>query len=258
MPPVRLIRIALALLALLAAGPALAEAVTFSGLVTWRERMALPPHAALTVNLVTLPGQQRVTGAHASLGGKAGSPIQFTLNVRSEAIANGGQFGLVAEIWSQGQAIFRNRQPVPVDTDEPAGNVIEVEFSPPPPHDPPEQVLSPVEMPNALFDIVWTLTSIGGDPVLPGRTVTFSIAADHRAGGNGGCNNYFTEASFEEPPLSFGPVAGTRMACSLAIMEQENRFFAALGATHGYELDDDGLRLVDAAGVPLAGLVRMP
>ncbi|KRA50357.1 META domain-containing protein [Devosia sp. Root635] len=252
-------RAGLTLLTLLAlAGPALAEDVTFTGLVTYRERMVLPPGASLVITLVALPGQQRITGAHASLGGKAGSPIQFTLNVRSDVLADGGSFGLVAEIWSNGYAIFRNGQPTVVDPREPAGNVVAVEFSPPPPHDPPEQILPPVETPDPLLDVVWAVTSIGGEPVLPRTELSLSIAADHRVGGNGGCNNYFAEASFETPPLTFGPIAGTRMACGPDVMAQEARFFAALGATAGYDLSGDTLKLVDAAGVPLAGLVRRP
>lgn len=254
----RALRIILAILALAIASPTVAEDVTFSGLVTYRERMVLPQDAALTVTLVGLPAQNHVASARASLGGKAGSPIQFSLNVRSDVVANGGQFGLVAEIWSAGYVIFRNGQPALVDAAEPAGNVIEVEFSPPPPHDAPEQVLPPPETTDPLLDVVWTVTSIGGEPTLSQTDVTFSIAADHRAGGNGGCNNYFTEASFEAPVLSFGPVAATRMACEAGVMTQEARFFAALGATAGYQLAGDALQLVDAAGVPLAGLVRAP
>ena len=251
-------RVGLALLALLMAAPAFAEDVTFTGLVTWRERMALPPDSSLSVKLVALPGQQRIAGAHAGLGGKAGSPIQFTLNVRSDVLADGGTVGLVAEIWSNGDVIFRNWQPVPVDAQAPTDIVIPVEFTPPPPHDPPQQVLPPAEAPNPLLDVLWTVTSIGGEPVLPQTEVSFSIAADHRAGGNGGCNNYFTEASFEDPPLAFGPIAGTRMACGPAVMGQEIGFFAALEATAGYDLVGDTLKLVDAAGVPLVGLVRAP
>ena len=41
-------------------------------------------------------------------------------------------------------------------------------------------------------------------------------------------------------------------------MAQEERFFAALEATSGYDLDGDTLKLVDAAGIPLAGLIRAP
>jgi putative lipoprotein len=254
----RLVRIFIALLALALVSPAKADDVTFSGLVTYRERMALPSDATLTITIVSLPGEHRIAGANARLAGKAGSPIQFTLKVRSDTIAAGSQYGLVAEIRSAGYVIFRNRQPSVVDMDEPEGNVVEVEFTPPPPHDPPEQVLPPVETPNPLLDILWTVTSIGGEPVLPQTEVTFSIAADHRAGGNGGCNNYFTEASFGEPPLAFGPIAGTRMACDGVVMAQEARFFAALGATARYDLVGDTLKLVDAAGIHLVGLIRSP
>lgn len=252
----RQVRAFLALLALMLAGPAMAADVSFSGEVSFRERMALPPDAALTVTLVSLPGEQRVAGAHASLGGKAGSPIQFALNLRSNVLRDGGVYGLLAEISAEGHVIFRSRQPVIVDPAAPSGIVIPVQFTPPQPHDAPQQVLPPDEAPNPLLDVLWTVTSIGGDPVLAGTTVTFSVAADLRAGGNGGCNNYFTEARFEPPPLSFGPIAGTRMACDPAVMAQEARFFAALGATVGYDYQADTLKLVDAAGVPLVGLVR--
>lgn len=256
MLPMRSTRFALALLALLMAGPALAEDVTFSGLVTYRERLALPAHSALNITLVRLPGQERVAGAQAALGGKTGSPIQFTLNVRSDVVMADGDYGLIAEVWSEGYPIFRNWQPVVVDVQKPDGNIIEVQFTPPPPHDPPEQILPPADTPNPLLDVLWTVTSIGGDPVLPQTDLSFSIAADHRAGGNGGCNSYFTEASLATPPLSFSPVAGTRMACEPAVMAQETRFFAALAATAGYDLAGDTLKLVDAAGVPLVGLIR--
>lgn len=252
-------RAALALLTLLALGSAaMAEDVTFSGQVAYRERIALPPDSALTITLVSLPDYRRVAGAHASLGGKAGSPIQFTLNVRSNVLKPTGVYGLVAEIRSEGYITFTNTQPVPVDPLAPSGILIPVFHTPAPPHASPEQVLPPVETPNPLLDVVWTVTSIGGDPALADTTLTFSIAADLRAGGSGGCNNYFTEASFATPPLAFGPIAGTRMACAPAVMAQEARFFAALDATQGYDLAGDTLKLVDAAGVPLVGLIRTP
>lgn len=235
--------------------PAQAADITFTGRVAYRERIALPADASLVVNLVSLPDASRVAGAQASLG-KTSSPFQFTLNVRSGVLSRGGTYGLVAEIWSAGYPIFTNVQPVPVDPAAPTGIMIPVQHFTPPPHDPPQQVLSPVDAPNPLLDVVWTVTSIGGDPVVPPGKVTFSISADHRVGGSGGCNSYFAEADFIARPLSFSPIAGTRMACDPAIMVQEARFFAALGATMGYELSGDALKLVDAAGIPLIGLVR--
>ena len=237
--------------------PAQAADVTFTGKVAYRERMALPADASLVVNLVTLPGGQRIAGAQASLG-KTSSPFQFTLNVRSGVIADGGTYGLVAEIWSLGYPVFTNVQPVPVDPAAPTDILIPVQYFTPPPHPAPRQILPAPDAPNPLLDVVWTVTSIGGDPVVPPGKITFSIAADHRVGGSGGCNSYFAEADFIDQPLSFSPIAGTKMMCAPALMAQENRFFSALQAVAGYEMVNQTLKLSDAAGVPLIGLIRQP
>ena len=39
-------------------------------------------------------------------------------------------------------------------------------------------------------------------------------------------------------------------------MDQERAFFAALAATASYEMSGNSLRLLDAAGIPLIGLVE--
>ena len=254
----RLMWAGLALLTMMTLVPAAAaEDVTFSGLVTYRERLVLPPNSALLITLVSLPDQKPIASANAILVDKAASPIQFSLNVRSNVLAAGGQFGLVAQIVIEGDGLLINQQPVLVDPAEPEGNVIEVRFSAPPPHEPPAKILPPPETPIPLLDTAWRVIGIGGDPVLADTEVTLSIAADHRAGGNSGCNSYFTEADFEGPPLTFGPIAGTRMACTPEVMTQEADLFAALGATVGYEMAGNSLVLVDAAGVPLIELVRV-
>ncbi|MHA6691121.1 META domain-containing protein [Devosia sp. A449] len=252
------VRAAIALIALLMlALPGFANDLTFTGDVSYRERIALPPDARLTIMLVALPAGTPIVGAEGAIAGSV--PLQFTLNVRSTVIKPGGDYGLLAEISSAGRTLFRNAEPVPVDAAAPMPVRIVVTAVPASPHEAPEAALPPVEPPNPLLDMVWTVTSIGGDPVLGGSKLTFSVAADLRAGGNGGCNNYFTEASFEtDSPLAFGPIAGTRMACEPTVMAQEARFFAALGATAGYLLEGDTLKLVDAAGVPLLGLIRAP
>lgn len=248
----RLVRIVLALAVL--ALPAAAQDVVFTGQVTYRERVALPENAELRVTLVTLPGGRPVVGAAASITAGGRVPVAFTLNVRSGVAKAGGSFGLVAEIRSQGRTLFQNWQPVPVDVAAPAPVRIVVQFSP----DPPLIIEPPVEPANPLLDTAWRVTSIGGDPAPADAAPTLAIAADQRVGGSGGCNNYFTEASFEEAPLAFGPVAATRMACAPDVNAREIAFFAALAAVAGYELVGDGLQLLDPAGVALVGLIRTP
>lgn len=240
-----------ALLAILAAlaVPAWADTITIKGSVNYRERIALPQDAWLRVTLVKLDHATPVAGASASIPALGQIPIAFELNVHSDVAIGDGSYGLVAEISSGGRTMFRN--PVPVPTDGTGPVPIVVNFAPQP--TPPQP-----QLPSApdFIDTVWTVTSIGGRPVTGTRSLTLSIATDLRAGGSGGCNNFFTEASIEANSISFGPAAATNMACTPEILEQEAAYFAALAAVSSYESDDKGLRLLDAAGVPLVGLVR--
>ena len=252
-------RLVLAALALLFfAGLAQADEITFTGEVTYRERIALPQHAELWVSLVTLPENAVVASAAARIANPAQAPLSFTLNVRSTALKGSGAYGLRAEIRSNSRTLFRSAKPVPVDVAAPFPAAIVVSFSPDRAPE-PEQVPAPqIEAANPLLNSSWIATSIAGGPTLPETKVSLAIAPDRRAGGHSGCNNYFTEASFEPDALSFGPIAGTKMACAPDVMKQEAALFAALAATAGFEANGKTLKLLDAAGVTLVGLVQSP
>ena len=258
----RIWQLGAAMLALaLSLAPALAvEQITLTGEVTYRERIALPPDADLTVTLVTLDakGEPHAIGATAPIPARGQVPLQFVLNVRSDAIARDQDYGLIAEITAGGVPVFRNAVPVRVDPLAPQPALIIVNFDPPPPMPlpPPLPIAGDLEVTAALFDDIWTVRTIAGHPVLGATEVTLSIAPDRRAGGNGGCNSYFTEAMFDGPALYFGPIAGTRMACDALVMRQEAAFFAALAETASYELDNDTLYLLDVDGNQVVRLVR--
>lgn len=232
--------------------PALAQPVTFSGDVAYRERIALPQGAQLRVTLVTLPQATPVVGASAHVPATGSVPLAFELNVRRPLRADTA-YGLIAEISGRNGFYFRNAEPVAVDPANPSGISILVRSNPAPkPEIEPDMPLPPA----SLTDITWTVTSIGGRPVSGMRPVTLSIGSDLAVGGNGGCNNYFTEARIDGTALSFGPAAATRMACAEEAMKQEAAYFTALAAVTSYELDGKSLRLLDEAGVPLIGLVQ--
>jgi putative lipoprotein len=243
----RLLTLILSLM--LFAGAANAQDLTLTGDVFYRERIALPPGATLHVSLVALPDGQRVVGATASIpGGQV--PLKFSLAIRSDVAKSGGSFGLVAEIRQGGTAIFRNSVPVPVDLAAPIPVSILVTralVEPTPPMPQPD---------NALINTTWRVTSISGSPVTGEQPVTLAIAADLRANGHAGCNSYFAQATIDGDKLQFAQPAATMMACQPAIMAQESAFFAALIAVARYEISDDSLRLLDAAEVPLIGLIR--
>lgn len=247
----RLIR-TVALLLMVFSAPAMA-ATTLNGTVSYRERMALPADAWLRVTLVDLTSMTPVVGASAGIPAKGQIPIGFALNVHSQIERTDGAYGLLAEISSAGQVLFHTPAPVPVTIGDSAPTAIMVYRMPTQPPRPTPPVPA---TPSELFGTLWTVTSIGGRPVVAPQPPTLSIAPDHRAGGFGGCNNYFTEASIDAEAMSFGPAAATRMACAPELMDEETTYFTALSAVASYELDDQGLRLLDAAGVPLIGLVR--
>lgn len=244
-----LIRILLALLLLLT--PATAATVTLEGTVSYRERIALPEGATLRVSLVRLESVAPIIGANATLPVNGQVPIGFVLNVHTGIDMFDGSYGVIAEISAGGRVLFVTPVPSPVP-DTPGSRVaVRLNYAPQPIVETPVALSDP-----GFLDVEWKVTSIGGRPVSGNRPPTLTIAADHRATGSGGCNNFFAEASLTDDGISFGPAAATRMMCDKPAMEQEADFFAALAAVTAYEHDTKGLRLLDVSGIPLIGLVR--
>lgn len=246
-------------LLLLMVGPgaaAAAEDLTFSGDVTYRQRIALPPNAQLRVTLVTLgtDGEAKpVAGATALISTPGQVPLAFAFDVRSNVVSASGQYGLSAEILSGNIVVFRDAAPVPVDIEAIAPVTIIVHPLPV-----PAEPVATLDIMPAIFETEWAVDSIGGTPVLPTAIPTLSIAPEGRAGGHGGCNSYFAEAAFANDGLTFGPVAGTRMACAPDVMTQEAALFAALAATRAYRIDGAVLHLTDHAGTSLLELHAAP
>ena len=245
----RMIAVAIALAAAMV-GPAMAEDITFTGEVTYRERIALPPDAELTVTLVTQADQRKVVGASAVLSAQGGVPLQFTFNVRTNAINTDRRYGLLAEISSHGTIWFRNLELAEVDAGAPVPVRIVVQRT-----NEPQPVVEPVLPVAALLDTSWSVTRIGEQGLVDKSAISFAVAADGRVSGRA-CNNYFAEAQIGAAALEFGPIAGTRMACEPALMTQENLYFQALSQAKGYVITADELQLDDADGVTLVTLAR--
>lgn len=93
---------------------------------------------------------------------------------------------------------------------------------------------------------------IGARPLVDRSHLTLTLDSDGRAFGNGGCNHWFASYMLNGQQLSFGPVGSTRMMCSQALMEQEQRFFEALGKVQRWDVSPtEQLRLWPAEGKPL-------
>ncbi len=248
-----------AALLLLAVAPALAERVTLTGDVTYRERIALPESGTLTVALIDLAQPDRPgLAATAAIARPGKVPLTFTLNLDTNALVASHQYALVAQIaGADGTVWFRNVEPYAIDPLAPATPIlIIVNFQGSPVTPAADLPVAPAA-PPPILNITWNARSIAGNPVARGSVSSLSISQDMRAGGRGGCNSWFAQAQVGEQTLAFSAVAATRMACLDDTMSaQEAAFFDALAQTRFWRLDQNRLTLMDVAGAELAVLEK--
>ena len=94
----------------------------------------------------------------------------------------------------------------------------------------------------------WTVEYIGERPVIDYSPAFIEFSVDDMVGGNASCNRFTSNYTLSDGQLSFGQAAATRMACPEALMEQEQRFLAALSRVAQVQLENDMLELTDAGG----------
>lgn len=94
----------------------------------------------------------------------------------------------------------------------------------------------------------WTVEFIGERPVIDRSPAFIQFTEDDKVAGNSSCNRFSASYTLSETQLSFGQAASTRMACPEALMEQEQRFLAALARVAQVQLENGLLELTDADG----------
>ncbi|WP_198378607.1 META domain-containing protein [Neoroseomonas rubea] len=102
----------------------------------------------------------------------------------------------------------------------------------------------------------WVAEDIGGRGVVDRARVELALLPDGRAAGRGGCNRFTGGYAVDGTALRFGALAATRMACAPALMEQEQRFFAAMADVRGWRIEHGRLLLTDAGGGVVLRLAR--
>ncbi len=116
--------------------------------------------------------------------------------------------------------------------------------------------------PLPLVGSQWELDSVfAGDAVsstVAGTEVTMILADDGSVSGSSGCNTYSGTYTVDGDALSFGPLAGTKMACAEDVMAQETAFLTSLAEVAGSAIEGSRLTLLDGSGAPLLGFVGVP
>jgi putative lipoprotein len=116
----------------------------------------------------------------------------------------------------------------------------------------------PPAPPARLAGTAWVAEDIDGKGVVDRAQSTIEFIDDKRVAGSLGCNRYTGSYGADATGMRFAQVASTRRSCPEALMQQEARFGAALGATRGFRIDRGGaMTLLDADGRARARLMPL-
>ncbi len=223
---------------------AVAEEIAIAGEATYRERIALPPGAVLTVRLadVSRADAPAPIVAERKVEPAGQVPIRFELKVDAAALRPRADYAVQARITVDDQLWFVADQRHSVDPRKPLPLTI---------------VLRKVDRKgdagvSRLFGRTWLAEDIEGRGVIDDAQSTFRVEADGKVSGGGGCNRYFAQAKVEGESIRIEKSGATMMACAPALMDQERKFLAALGRAATFRVDDRGqLFMANAQGADI-------
>ncbi len=92
----------------------------------------------------------------------------------------------------------------------------------------------------------WLVERIAERPVMDYSPASLTFGEEGRLGGNASCNLIMATYTLDGDQLVIGPAGVTRKLCPPALMEQEQRFLAALEAVARVEIRNELLYLYSA------------
>jgi heat shock protein HslJ len=107
--------------------------------------------------------------------------------------------------------------------------------------------------PEALEGVSWILTQFVAED---GSTEIVDVGVDAEFDGStisgvSGCNQYNASYEASGNEISFGPIAGTQMACPEREMETEARYLQLLESVATFEVEGRAMSMADGGGTPV-------
>lgn len=243
---------------LMPASAAMAATMTLRGTVSYRERIALPPTAVAEVKLldVSLADAPARTLAETRIAVGSRNTIRYSLRFDRSRIMSRRSYALQARIVDGDRLLFINTTRHAVFAGGANNTDIRVDYvaggaAAPAPVSQPAAVTAPVGR--------WLAEDIRGGGVIDRLQTVIEIAADGTITGSGGCNRIRGKATMAGEAISFGPMVSTKMACSPAAMNQEQKFLTALRDVRSWRIDPvrRKLSLLGANGAAVVILAQM-
>jgi putative lipoprotein len=229
----------------------------------YRERIAVPPDAVLEALLedVSKDDAPAALIATTRIEKPGNPPYTFEVAYDPATIDESHRYAVRARIRAGGVSWFAS-QGYPVLTQ---GHGKEAQIllrrTVPARAGTPELPDDPGPPPARLENTWWKLTQVGITTVATteGQQEPHLILEPEgmRASGSGGCNRMTGTYELNGERLTFGPMAGTLMACQNG-METEKAFLQALARVQGWKIEGQRLNLLDATGGVVAQFVAKP
>lgn len=216
-----------------------------SGHVTYRERVALPSDAELHVALIDVSRPDSAAAPVADTLIRPDGrqvPLPFVVRFDPKRIDRRHDYAIRATITAAGRLAFTTPDVVKVVTRDHPNMVDLVLTRAQEPADKPGEPLPP------RLAGLWVLEDIGGTGVIDNARATLEFRDSSRVAGRGSCNQFSGPVTVSDSTISFGPLASTRMACAEGVMNQEDRYFKALGDAERYAIEGPSL-LIYAKGM---------
>ena len=107
--------------------------------------------------------------------------------------------------------------------------------------------------PEALEGTTWVLTQFVAED---GSTESVDVGVDaefdgSQISGMSGCNRYNASYEADGDKISFGPIAGTQMACPDPEMAVEARYLQLLESVATFEVEGRSMSMADGEGTPV-------
>ncbi|PSJ61213.1 META domain-containing protein [Pseudaminobacter soli (ex Li et al. 2025)] len=227
-----------------------ADEKVITGEVVYRERIALPPSAVLTVQLVdeTPTGEPGAIIGQQTIANAGQAPIKFEISFDPVAIRPGTKYALEANITVDHTLWFENDERYQLDPLTAGPQTLTLKMVNKTGSQSMLKKSGTFELPAGIFDTIWLAEDIEGRGVIDDAQSTFKVSSDGSVSGRGGCNSYFGKATVEGNSIKVSDIASTFMACAPALMDQEKKLFSALGKAASFRLNEGKLYLADNEG----------
>ncbi len=94
---------------------------------------------------------------------------------------------------------------------------------------------------SELWGTAWRLEDLAGTGVVDRAQATLEFSEEGKVSGKGSCNGFGGTVTVSGNALRFGPLVTTQMACVEAVMNQEQRYLAALQQAERFEIKESFL-----------------